>query len=352
MKHSIAIRACILFATGAVAVLPALGQHAGHDAAPATQSKKPSKPAAKPAPKPAPKPESKDDHSHHANSAAPTNAQHEGHNGPPPPVADPHAAHNMPAASGASAADLPVGREPAPAADVLGAADAIYGASAMNKARGILAEEHGGGVLWKIMLDQAEYQTGPEGSGYSWDAEAWIGGDLNRLVIKTEGQGTQASGLEDAEWQALYSRAIGPYTDIQAGIRQDVGTNVATYAAFGIEALLPYWLKADAAVFISGRGDAFARLEGTYDLFLSQRLVLQPNLELNIAMQDVPSAQIASGVTDMTAGLRLRYDITRNFSPYAGVELVRTIGGTETLHRTAGEPIENTRFVLGIRTFF
>lgn len=348
MKYSIATRACILFAAGAMALLPAVGQHAGHDAAPATQSKKPVKPGAKSAPKPEPK----DDHSHHATPAAPTNAQHDGHKAPTAPVADSHASHNMPAASDASALDLPVGREPAPAAVVLGAADAIYGASAMNKARGILAEEHGGAVLWKIMLDQAEYQTGPEGSGYGWDAEAWIGGDLNRLVIKTEGQGTEANGLEDAEWQALYSRAIGPYTDIQAGIRQDVGTNVATYAAFGVEALLPYWLKADAAVFISGRGDAFARLEGTYDLFLSQRFVLQPNLELNIAMQNVPSAQIASGVTDMTAGLRLRYDITRNFSPYAGVELVRAIGGTETLHRAAGEPVENTRFVLGIRTFF
>jgi len=258
----------------------------------------------------------------------------------------------MPAGNGASAADLPVGREPGPAPVALGAADAIYGASAMKTARGVLAEEHGGAVLWKVMLDQAEYQTGPEGAEYGWDAEAWIGGDLHRLVVKTEGQGTSRHGLEDAEWQALYSRAIGPYTDLQGGIRQDVGSDVSTYAAFGIETILPYWFKVDAAFFISSRGDGFARLEGSYDFFLTQRLVLQPDLELNLAMQNVPTAMQASGLTDVSAGLRLRYDITRNLSPYVGVELARTIGGTATLHRAAGERVENTRFVFGIRTFF
>lgn len=348
MKQLIALRACVLIVAGAMAVLPAVGQHAGHDAAPAPQSVRPAKPAAKPAPKPAPK----DDHSNHATPAAPTSGKHEGHKAPAAPVADPHASHNMPAASGASAADLPVGRESAPAPIALGAADAIYGAPAMNNARGILTEEHGGAVLWKIMLDQAEYQAGPEGAGYGWDAEAWIGGDLNRLVIKTEGQGTTRKGVEDAEWQALYSRAIGPYTDLQGGIRQDVGRDVSTYATFGIETILPYWFKVDAAFFISNRGDGFARLEGSYDFFLTQRVVLQPDLELNVAMQNVPNAMLASGLTDVRAGLRLRYDITRNLSPYVGVELSRTIGGTATLHRAAGERVENTRFVFGIRTFF
>ena len=344
MKQSIALRACVLIVAGAVAVLPAVGQHAGHEGAPAPQSVRPAKPVPKPVPK--------NDHSNHATSAAPASAQYEGHKAPAAPVADPHASHNMPAASGASAADLPVGREPAPEPVTLGAADAIYGVSAMQSARGILAEEHGGAVLWKIMLDQAEYQAGPEGVGYGWDAEAWIGGDLNRLVIKTEGQGTSRKGLEDAEVQALYSRAIGPYTDLQGGIRQDVGRDVSTYAAFGIETILPYWFKVDAAVFISTHGDGFARLKGTYDLFLTQRVVFQPNLELNVAMQNVPNAMLASGLTDVTAGLRLRYDITRNLSPYVGVELARTIGHTATVHRAAGERVENTRFIFGIRTFF
>lgn len=344
MKQSIALRACVLIVAGAVAVLPAVGQHAGHDAAPAPPSVSPAMPAPKPAPR--------DEHSHHATPAAPATAQHEGHNAPAAPVADPHASHNMPAAGGVLAADLPVGHESAPAPIALGAADAIYGAPAMNHARGILAEEHGGAVLWKIMLDQAEYQTGPEGAGYGWDAEAWIGGDLNRLVIKTEGHGTDRESVEDAEWQALYSRAIGPYTDLQGGIRQDVGRNVSTYAAFGVETILPYWFKVDAAFFISNRGDGFARLEGSYDFFLTQRIVLQPNLELNLAMQNVPKAMLASGLTDIRAGLRLRYDITRNLSPYVGFELARTIGGTATLHRAAGERVENTRFVFGIRTFF
>jgi copper resistance protein B len=222
----------------------------------------------------------------------------------------------------------------------------------MQSARGVLADEHGGTVLWKVMFDQAEYQTGPNGTGYGWDAEVWIGGDINRVVFKTEGQGSARDGLEDAEWQALYSRAIGPYTDIQGGIRQDFGATATTYAAFGVETLLPYWFKVEAAAFVSTRGDAFARLEGSYDLFLTQRVVLQSNLEFNIAMQDVPAARLGNGLTDVTAGLRVRYDITRNFSPYVGVEFSRAIGGTEAFHRLAGESVENTRFVAGVRTFF
>lgn len=278
-------------------------------------------------------------------------AQHEEHDSRTP-AADPHAGHSMPGPSAASAQNLPVGREPAPEPFRLRAADSVYGPSAMQAARGVLADEHGGAVLWKVMLDQAEYQSGPNGSGYGWDAEAWVGGDINRFVFKTEGQGASQEGLEDAELQALYSRAIGTYTDIQAGLRRDVGATTSTYATFGVESLLPYWFKAEAALFLSTRGDVIARLEGSYDFFLTQRVVLQPNIELNIAMQDVPAARVGSGLTDVTAGFRVRYDITRNFSPYVGVEFGRPVGRTESLHRLAGEPIENTRFVAGIRTFF
>ena len=251
-----------------------------------------------------------------------------------------------------TAADLPVGSEPAPPPIPLGIADSVYGGTAMARARGILTEEHGGATLWKVMLDQAEYQTGREGAGYGWDAEAWFGGDLHRLVVKTEGQGTARGGLEDAEWQALYSRTIGPYTDLQFGIRQDVGSSVASYATVGVESLLPYWFKAQAALFLSHRGDMLARLEGSYDLLLTQQIVLQPNLELNFAMQNVPKAELSSGLTDITAGLRVRYDITRNFSPYIGVEFEEVIGGTASLRRSLGERVGNTRFVAGIRAFF
>ena len=268
----------------------------------------------------------------------------------PTPPGD-HSGHEMPAETPQAAADLPVGQDPAPPPIALGAADSIFGAAAMGAARETLASEHGGAFVWKIMLDQAEYRAGPGGPGYGWSGEAWFGGDLHRLVLKSEGEGTERDGLEDGEWQALYSRAIGPYTDLQLGVRQDFGGFAATYATFGVETILPYWLKAEAAFFVSTRGDALARLEGSYDLLLTQHLVLQPNLELNFAMQDIPGALIGSGLSQVSAGLRLRYDINRQFSPYIGVNFDRKIGGTADFHRAAGDAVEGTSLVLGIRAF-
>jgi len=291
-------------------------------------------------------------------AASPAAGQHAGHDAPatPPaahdhgvPPAQDHAGHG---AGAATAAELPVGRDPAPPAIPLGAADALFGAARMETARGVLSEAHGGALLWKVMLDRAEYRAGASGAGYGWDAEAWLGGDIHRVVLKTEGEGAARGGLHAAEWQALYSRAIGPYTDLQFGLRQDVSGHVATHAAFGVETILPYWLKADAALFLSTKGDALARLEGSYDLMLTQLLVLQPALEFNFALQDIPAASLRGGLTDVTAGFRLRYDIARNFSPYIGVEHGRKTGGTAALHRALGAPAEETLFVLGLRSFF
>jgi copper resistance protein B len=324
--------------------LPATSQHAGHQASPSSAS---SQEKATP-----------DSHAGHAmpipaeKSRPSTNVPTaQGRSQDQLPAGQDHTSHQNMSMNPGKAEDLPVGQQPAPMPIPLGAADTIFGAPAMGAARGVLASEHGGAFLWKLMADQAEYRAGPEGGGYGWDAEAWFGGDIHRLVVKSEGQGSGRGGLEEGEVQALYSRAVAAYTDIQFGVRQDVNSNAATYAVFGAETILPYWLKAEAALFISNDGDAFARLEGTYDLMITQRVVLQPNVELNFAMQDVPTAMIGSGLSELTAGLRLRYDVARQFSPYIGVNFDRKLGGTIGMYRAAGEEIEATSFVVGIRAF-
>lgn len=341
-----------LFSVAAAAVFlvyPAVGQHADHQGTPSASTPAPgSKPADShaghdvPAPTPtAPSVAPAATHDHGGAQSSPPNQ---------PSSAD-HAGHVMPVTSAATGADLPVGHDAAPPSIPLGAADSVFGPDAMAQARGVLASEHGGAFLWKVMIEQAEYRAGPHGAAYGWDAEAWFGGDIHRLVLKTEGEG-ESRGLEEAEWQALYSRAIGPYTDVQLGVRQDVAGYVATYGTFGVEAVLPYWFKADAALFVSGRGDVLARLQGSYDLLLTQQIVLQPGLELNFAMQDIPAATLAGGLTDITAGLRVRYDLNRKFSPYLGFEYARKVGGTESLYRAMGVSPESMSFVMGVRTFF
>jgi len=359
----------LLAAAVSVLAIPAIGQHVHDKASPSQPMRAEESKAVEPDPhaghampmpagghaghgeaaQPA-KPENP--HAGHAMPSSPADA-HQGHAMPgmEKPSAGPHDMHGQASEGARSASDLPVGREPAPPPAILGAADALFGSSAMAGARQVLAKEHGGGFLWKLMVDQAEYRTGTDGSGYGWDAEAWFGGDLNRLVIKSEGEGTARDGLEEAELQALYSRAVAPYTDLQIGLRQDVDSYTTSYATLGVETILPYWFKAEAALFISHRGDALARLEGTYDLLLTQQVVLQPNLEMNFAMQDVPGARIGSGLSNLTAGFRLRYDITRQFSPYMGLNFERSFGGTAGFRRAAGEGVEDTMLVFGIRAF-
>lgn len=319
--------------------------HAGHAMPQASSPVDPHAGHRMPAPAPA------DPHAGHAMpQASPPADPHAGDRMPAPAPADPHAGHAT--AAPQTGADLPVGSEPAPPVAMDNAADRIFGAAAMDRGRAILAGEHGGARLSKVMLNLSEALLGSDG-GYHWDAEAWYGGDLNRLVLKSEGEGSWDHGVDDAEVQALYSRAVGVYTDLQLGVRHDFERGPQrTYATVGFETLLPYWFEAEGALFLSNKGELLGRLEGTYDLRLAQRLVLQPRAEVNFAAEDIPARAVGSGVSDAELGLRLRYEIKREFAPYVGVVWSRKFGDTADFARAEGEDVEDTRFVAGLRAWF
>lgn len=233
------------------------------------------------------------------------------------------------------------------------AAERFYDPAQMAAARAQLAREHGGGRAWKVMLSTAEVAPQAGDDAYAWEGEAWYGGDLNRLVLKSEGEGVFGGDLHGAEVQALYSRAIGPYFDLQAGLRHDFEPGPSgTYAVLGFEGLAPYWFEIEGAAFLSEKGDLSARLEGAYDLRLTQKLILEPRAELGLAAQDVPELGVGSGLTEAELGLRLRYELRREFGPYLGVVYERKLGETADLARADGEEIEDTRFVLGVRAWF
>jgi copper resistance protein B len=259
------------------------------------------------------------------------------------------AAEPTPAPTGYS---LPVGDAPAPAVVRDKLADAHYDVTQMDRARAVLAEEHGGAAVSKAMANLLEATSASGGGGYRWDGEAWVGGDLNRLVFKTEGEGPRRGALDAGDAQALYSRAVGRYTDIQAGVRYEFQPDNRTYATVAIESLLPYWFKVQAALFFSDRGDLFSRLEGHTDLRLTQRLILQPRLEISLAAQDVPDAGVGSGVSTAELGLRLRYEIRRDFAPYVGLNLGKRFGRTAGFARAARDDVSDTTLVLGVRGWF
>lgn len=202
------------------------------------------------------------------------------------------------------------------------------------------------------LLNQDELRVG-DTSAYRWDGEGWYGDNLNRLWVKSEGDLDTSSGMSDeAEVQGLYSRAISPFFNFQTGIRYDFDpTPSRGWATFGVEGLAPLNWDIDAFAFVSDGGHLGARFEGYYDLYLTQRLVLQPQFELNAYSRADRLAGIGTGLSDGDFGLRLRYEIRRQFAPYLGVTYEAKYGTTADLTRAAGAPTDELRFVVGIRAW-
>ncbi len=248
---------------------------------------------------------------------------------------------------------LEAGDAPAPAVPTDHAADRAYPPQEMAMARHHLQEHHGGEDFYQVLLNVAEVQFHNSDDGYRWAGQAWFGGDLHRLFVKTEGEGAFHNGLESAEVQALYSRAIGPYFYLQAGARQDVGPSPKrTYATAGFEGLAPEFFEVEGAAFLSNTGDLLARLEGYYNQRITQRLVLQPRVELNFTAQNVRENKLGSGLSNAELGLRLRYEIRREFAPYLGVSWNRTFGDTAEFVRSDGGSVTSFSVVAGIRAWF
>ncbi|MEL7680224.1 copper resistance protein B [Citromicrobium bathyomarinum] len=234
------------------------------------------------------------------------------------------------------------------------AADAIWGREAMEPARRELARGNGGMTTGMVLVERLEARIPTDGgkTGYLWDAQAWYGGDLNRFVLKTEGEGEFGGAVEDAEIQALYSRAIGPFFDLQAGVRFDPEPDSRTHLVLGVAGLAPYMFHVDGALFLSDRGDLTARVEAEYDQKITQALILQPRIEAEFAAQDIPERDIGAGVTKVEPGLRLRYEIAREFAPYIGVEYEAKLGETADIARAGGEDPDGFKVLLGVRAWF
>lgn len=272
---------------------------------------------------------------------------HEGHQMPAVPASTP-AQGGEPAGT-----DLEPGSSPAPAPPTDHYGDRFWPADRMAAARDQVRHETGAMTVGMVMLNIAEWQPASRADKYRWDAEGWWGGDINRLTIKSEGNGAFGDTVDEAEVQALYSRALDPYWNLQAGVRQDLGAGAKrTYATIGVEGLAPYWFEVEGALFVSNKGDVSGRIEAYYDQRLTQRLVLQPRTEINFALQDVPETNTGRGFSEASLDLRLRYELRREFAPYVGVSWSRKLGRTGRLARAAGEDRGGTRLAVGLRAWF
>ncbi|WP_310497707.1 copper resistance protein B [Sandarakinorhabdus sp.] len=211
--------------------------------------------------------------------------------------------------------------------------------------------KHHGGQTYSFATAEVDY-TRFDGSGVvNWDAEGWIGSDMNKFWWRTEGE-TDGPRLEQVEFQALYSRNVATFFDLQGGLRYDIEPDRRGYAVIGIQGLAPYFFETQLHAFIGFKGDVLVRLRQSFDIRMTNRLVLEPMLETDLYLTDVPERRIASGFSIIEAGVMARYEVTRKVAPYVSVMFERRLGGSARLAAAAGENVGGWSLRGGVRFWF
>ncbi|HEX5954258.1 MAG TPA: copper resistance protein B [Rhodanobacteraceae bacterium] len=208
-------------------------------------------------------------------------------------------------------------------------------------------------ALGMVLLDRLEYVHGRDGDrAIAIDGEAWYGRNFDKLWLKFEGE--HAGGrLQDLRTEALWSHAVAPFWDTQLGVRHDFGAGPdRTWAAFGIEGLAPYWFETEATLYVGQGGRTAARVAVEYEARFTQRLILQPSIEANLYGRNDSRRGVGSGLSDVEAGLRLRYEIRREFAPYIGVVWQQRFGRSRDYAHAQDEPADDLQFVAGFRIWF
>ena len=208
-----------------------------------------------------------------------------------------------------------------------------------------------------LLVDLLEFQRGLHIEAARWDIVGWYGGDSERVWVKSEGRYNGALRTGEMDLQVLYGRLVFPFIDLQAGLRYEQQLSWDNglgrgFAVLGVQGLVPFGMELEAAIFLSQHGDLSTRLTLTQDFLLTQRLILQPRVELNAALQSVERYGVGSGVNDLEIGLRLRYEILREFAPYVGVSWLNSFGETAALRAAGGEPRSVLQVVAGLRMWF
>jgi copper resistance protein B len=212
--------------------------------------------------------------------------------------------------------------------------------------------DHGAAIFWgagaEVDASDADWLTSDDGTLVTWDAYAWVGGDDVKLRIEAEGESLDGD-VEQSELRALVSWNVSEFWDVQAGLRHDFAPGDLTWAAVGVHGLAPYFFETDAHVFVSEDGDVALRAEQAIDIAVTQDLFIEPHVELNAFVQDVPELGIGAGVSSVEIGLQVRYEFSRKFAPYIDLVYERDLGETAIITRAAGEDVETTTLRLGLR---
>ena len=211
---------------------------------------------------------------------------------------------------------------------------------------------HDNSIQSFVLFNRLEAFDADAGTGLEWQAQAWFGTDINKLWLRSEGERVDGK-TEAADLELMYGRSVSRWWDVVAGIRHAFKPGPSQdFVALGVMGLAPYKFEVDATAYIGSSGQTSARLEAEYETLLTNRLVLQPLVELNLHGQDDERRGIGSGLSRAEAGVRLRYEVTRQFAPYVGLVREWTFGRTADFRREEGEAVNDTRIVVGARIWF
>lgn len=211
---------------------------------------------------------------------------------------------------------------------------------------------HDQAIVQLLQLNRFEGWRGDDGADFEWEGHYWRGADLHKLWLRSQGEHID-DRTTAADLEILYARSIAPWWELVAGARHDFHPRPArTFAAVGLQGLAPYKFEVEATAYFGESGQSAARLEAEYELLLTNRLILQPQLELNAYGKKDTRRAIGAGFSTLEAGLRLRYEFTRRFAPYVGLAHERALADTADLRRAAGEDASDTQLVVGLRLWF
>ncbi|HVK50731.1 MAG TPA: copper resistance protein B [Pseudoxanthomonas sp.] len=269
---------------------------------------------------------------------------------------DPHAGHSQhtghgnmattePATPKATPAAIAPPREPIPA---ITDADRAAAFPAVDHH----AMEHAPAITSLVLIDRLEGWQRDGHDGQAWEAQAWVGNDLNRVWLRTEGE-RNAGHTEAAQTELLYGRSVSPWWDVVAGVRHDTRPGDArSWAALGVQGLAPYKFEIAATAYLAEDGQIAATVEAEYELLLTNRLILQPRVEARLNGRDRVQFHESAGLSSLEAGLRLRYEVTRRFAPYVGISHGRHFGDGAQWDEDRGESSRETHYVVGVRLWF
>jgi copper resistance protein B len=202
----------------------------------------------------------------------------------------------------------------------------------------------------KVMFDELEWRVDGE-SAFGWDAAAWHGGDVHKAWLATEGE--HEGGDSHARTELLWDRVATRWWNTRVGVRHDSGDGPGrTWAAFGVAGLAPGMIDVEASLYVGESGRTALRVQADYDLLITQRLVLHPEIEINAYGRADPARLIGSGLSDIDAGLRLRYEVRREIAPYIGLAWTRRVGDSASYARAVGADASEWRWLAGIRAWF